>query len=860
MVVEDIIIGRDQEDLEKYGKKGCIFLGKHIVGKGYDYHLTNPIVMDVLRPHVILIVGKRGSGKCIEENTLITLEDGSVIPIKDLENNRNKIFGLDKKLKIREADKEDFFVREVNNIIYLKLRSGREIKLTPEHPLLTIKGWKQINELSIGSRIAVPRKIEAFGCKSIEEYKIKLLAYLLSEGHLDNGFVLFSNKNNEILTEFSDSVRQFDSNLKIKKHSKDGCYRVSKSKREIDKSKMKLFIREDGKFSKGTYAPQKKSSIREWLEDIKIYRKLSREKFIPDIIFQLPKYQLSLFLNRMFSCDGSIYKPTEDSKYWEISYSSSSEKLIRQVQHLLLRFGILSKIRSKKTKLNDKIFHSFEIVIGGESVINFIEEIGFFGEKRRKQEACLEEMKSIKRNPNVDTIPKEMWDIYRPQNWAEAGRTFNYKTPKALRSSINYGPSRQKLLQIAEEDNNEFIELLAQSDIFWDEITSIESLEGKFKVYDISVPEIHNFVANDIIVHNSYTGGIIAEEIMKLPEDVKQNLACLMIDTMGIFWSMKNPNDQDVLMLAEWGLKPQGFPIRNIVPIGMTDFYDKAGLTYDGTFSIKPSDLSVGDWALTFEINLLEPLGILLERIIKKLKGRDYTIHDIIGEIELDKKSDEKEKLALENRFLAAGGWDIFSSQSTPIEEFLKPGVAVVLDVSLQEWNIRNLMLGILLRQIYEVRMAARREEELAVMGGEVVKKIPITWVIADEIENFIPAKKETAATHDILTLLKQGRQPGISLVLITQRPNKIHEDAIAQADLVIAHRLTAKPDLEALSAIMQTYLLFDIRKSIAELPKSKGSALILDDNSERLFTIQVRPRQSWHAGGSPIALKEKTA
>jgi hypothetical protein len=107
--------------------------------------------------------------------------------------------------------------------------------------------------------------------------------------------------------------------------------------------------------------------------------------------------------------------------------------------------------------------------------------------------------------------------------------------------------------------------------------------------------------------------------------------------------------------------------------------------------------------------------------------------------------------------------------------------------------------------------------------------------------------------------LLRQGRQPGISLVLITQRPNKIHEDAIAQADLVIAHRLTAKQDLEALSAIMQTYLLFDIKKSIGELPKSKGSALILDDNSERLFTIQVRPRQSWHAGGSPVALKEKT-
>jgi hypothetical protein len=56
----------------------------------------------------------------------------------------------------------------------------------------------------------------------------------------------------------------------------------------------------------------------------------------------------------------------------------------------------------------------------------------------------------------------------------------------------------------------------------------------------------------------------------------------------------------------------------------------------------------------------------------------------------------------------------------------------------------------------------------------------------------------------------------------------------------------------------MQTYLLEDIRKSITDLPRTKGSALILDDNSERLFNVQIRPRRSWHAGGSPTALKEK--
>ena len=389
---------------------------------------------------------------------------------------------------------------------------------------------------------------------------------------------------------------------------------------------------------------------------------------------------------------------------------------------------------------------------------------------------------------------------------------------------------------------------------------------GKGYDYHLTNPVLMDILRPHVILvvgkrgsGKSYTGGVIAEEIIKLPEETKQNLACLLIDTMGIFWSMKNPNDQDVLLLSQWGLKPEGFPIRNIVPFGLTDFYDKAGIAYDGTFAIKPSELSVGDWALTFEINLLEPLGILLERALKKLKGREYTIKDVINEIESDKRSDDKEKLALENRFLAAEGWGIFSNQSTPIEDFLKSGTTSVLDVSLQEWNIRNLMLGILLREIYELRTAARREEELAIMGGEFVKKIPMTWIVMDEAENFIPLRKETAATRDILTLLRQGRQPGISLVLITQRPNKIHEDAISQADLVIAHRLTAKPDLDALSTIMQTYLLFDIKKSIGELPKEKGSALILDDNSERLFNIQVRPRQSWHAGGSPVALKEKT-
>ncbi|NIO44416.1 MAG: DUF87 domain-containing protein [Candidatus Aenigmarchaeota archaeon] len=357
----------------------------------------------------------------------------------------------------------------------------------------------------------------------------------------------------------------------------------------------------------------------------------------------------------------------------------------------------------------------------------------------------------------------------------------------------------------------------------------------------------------------SYSSAVIAEEITKLPDNVRQNLSCLLIDTMGIFWSMKNPNDRQLMQLTEWGLKPKGFDVKIIIPLGIKPYYEKYDISYDGVFAIKPSELSSADWALTFNINLYEPLGILLERVLRRLKGKDYSIDDIINEIENDKRSDEKEKLSLENRFLSARGWGIFSQEAVHIEKFLEPGKVTVLDVSLQEINVRSLMIGILCREIYQARTSARREEEISLMGGEFAKGVPMTWITIDECHTYLPSEGKTAATNDLLTLLRQGRQPGISLVLITQRPNKIHEDAMSQADLVIAHRLTAKPDVDSLAAIMQTYLLSDIRKLLQDLPKSRGAALILDDNSERIFNVQVKPRQSWHAGESPVSLKEKT-
>jgi len=128
-------------------------------------------------------------------------------------------------------------------------------------------------------------------------------------------------------------------------------------------------------------------------------------------------------------------------------------------------------------------------------------------------------------------------------------------------------------------------------------------------------------------------------------------------------------------------------------------------------------------------------------------------------------------------------------------------------------------------------------------------------WIFIDEAHNFLPNDGITSATEPLNRIVKEGRQPGMTLVLATQRPEKLHEDILAQTDLLVSHRLTAKGDIDALKKIMQTYISFPIEQHMAELPRKKGTALVLDDNSERLYKVMMRPRKSAHAGGSPAAI-----
>jgi len=371
----------------------------------------------------------------------------------------------------------------------------------------------------------------------------------------------------------------------------------------------------------------------------------------------------------------------------------------------------------------------------------------------------------------------------------------------------------------------------------------------------------------------SYTLGAIAEELCDLPEEVSKNIAPLIFDTMGIFWTMKYKNDKEAELLQDWNLKPKNLPVKIWVPYGYYEEYEKRQIPIDKKFAIKASELSGEDWVVTFNLQITDPIAIIIQKTIAELteEEKDFDIDTIIGRISENKTEVNNAAIAL---FEAAKTWGVFAKtgqRGTEISELISPGESTILDVScyssIGTFNVRALVIGLVCKKLFNERMLARKKEEMLALehgidylNQQEKKEVPLIWIFIDEAHEFLPKEnmQKTAATDALIQILREGRQPGLSLVMATQQPGVIHRDAITQSDVVISHRLTAQPDIEALNSIMQTYLLESIRKSMSDLPSLKGSALILDDNSERIYPIRVRPRFTWHGGEAPSAIHIK--
>jgi uncharacterized protein len=368
----------------------------------------------------------------------------------------------------------------------------------------------------------------------------------------------------------------------------------------------------------------------------------------------------------------------------------------------------------------------------------------------------------------------------------------------------------------------------------------------------------------------SYSAAVIAESIINLPEETRKNLSILIFDTMGVFWSMKFANEKDAKLLNEWNLKPTALDnIQIFTPAGSFAKQKQQGIPVDFPFTLKPNLLSAEDWCSAFNLDVNSQEGVLITRILKKAK-KNFSIHDLIMEAESDQKSPNEIKNLVESLFEASLTWGLFSENSEEFENLVKPGKISIIDLSSfsstsANWNIKSLVVGLLSQKVLQERMLERKKEELREINqgfsrfkkSNLKSKLPQVWMFIDEAHNFLPREEKTPASKALISLLREGRQPGISLVLATQQPGKIHDDVITQSDIVLAHRLTAKQDIDALNQMMQSYMRLGLTEQINDLPREKGAAILLDDTSERIYPLRVRPKLSWHAGSSPSAVPE---
>ncbi|MGC1121363.1 MAG: ATP-binding protein [Candidatus Methanofastidiosia archaeon] len=366
----------------------------------------------------------------------------------------------------------------------------------------------------------------------------------------------------------------------------------------------------------------------------------------------------------------------------------------------------------------------------------------------------------------------------------------------------------------------------------------------------------------------SYTLGVIAEELA-----LKNNaVGVIIIDPMGIFWSMKSPNavDREQALLKEWNLSPKGIKsVQVFIPAGYSRDAPKA--TWDKIFTIRPSELTADDWCLTFGFDRFDTMGLLIDRVLEKVKegyttkeGQtakgmqdSYGIPDMIACIESEEGIQSRNqgfknstRRALIARLKGAVEWGIFDKEGTQLRDLSRRGHISVIDVSFLQDNVRALVVGILARNILNARKRTSRKEAAGFAG--LLESIPVTWLMIDEAHILVPGSgRKTAATDALIEYVRQGRQPGCSIVLATQQPSAIDSRILSQVDMVACHKLVYEDDIKAVLRRMPSEVpeRFQEDHFIKNLPI--GMAIVGDKQEEtsRCFLASIRPRISQHEG-----------
>ncbi|ELZ30044.1 ATPase [Halogeometricum pallidum JCM 14848] len=288
----------------------------------------------------------------------------------------------------------------------------------------------------------------------------------------------------------------------------------------------------------------------------------------------------------------------------------------------------------------------------------------------------------------------------------------------------------------------------------------------------------------------SYTLGVLAEEASRAP-----GLAPVVVDPMGVFDGLAGGDDFDARVVRSPTVRADAVP---------------------------PSE-----WPALVGADPDSPVGSMVWRAA----GESGTLAEMRAFAEVPARSSRvapETVRAVRNRLRRAASWDVFDPDGLDAAALCGPE-ATVLDCA----GLDPAPANAVARSLYDARLR------------ESVARLP--WLFLDEAHVFF----DGLAAPSLRAILTRGRAPGVSLVAATQRPSALPDVALSQSDLRIVHRLTAGPDVRALTAAEPTYLCEGVE---ARMPTRPGEALVVDDAAEAAFDVRIRERDTPHGGDSPRA------
>lgn len=428
-----------------------------------------------------------GFSKCVSGETLVVDgETGIQRPVSQAISEFKSLATWSEEKGVYSAAVTASYDTGTKRCLRLRTRSGKKIDVTPEHPMLTPGGWVRAEDLRVGDTLGAPGAMPfPTAPVPMQLEKVELLALLLAEGSTTTN-AGFSTADPKMLEVAKKAATAIGCEVKFRSFY-DYCI-VGKTKRKGSNAALQL-CRKYGLFGKK-----------------------STQKVIPDEIFRLPRELLARFIEIFWQCDGFVAVGGP-------AITLANERMVEQLRHLLLRFGVRTYVKQVKTKVGEKLGVAWRCDVRGDSILTFSNSFKLWGHKlARLRWNVLQGRNPNYGMPRLRAAEQSRVEMFlsgleqkcvhvgkRLRSWREllftCGKFGEYKSasPSGFRRLFKAVPA-------AREQFGWWFE----SGLDWDELVAVEDA-GVQRVFDFTMRPTECFVANDLLAHNTFS---TATEIM----------------------------------------------------------------------------------------------------------------------------------------------------------------------------------------------------------------------------------------------------------------------------------------------------------------------------------------------------------